>query len=169
MEAIKKLLKKHKTVVFLDFEGTQFTHEIIAVGAIKCKVDENGFIIEKAEQGFKEYVHAKGVTGKLITEMTSITDSFLEENGVPVEVMLERFKTYVHEDLRNVSFIVFGTNDARMILETNKSIDELIKDVCSPGGATLEGLYVFNENKMDEIIKKASKACVDKAYDLSTK
>lgn len=121
MEAIKKLLKKHKTVVFLDFEGTQFTHEIIAVGAIKCKVDENGFIIEKAEQGFKEYVQAKGVTGKLITEMTSITDSFLEENGVPVEVMLERFKTYVHEDLRNVSFIVFGTNDARMILETNKA------------------------------------------------
>lgn len=58
---------------------------------------------------------------------------------------------------------------SKMILETNKSIDELIKDVCSPGGATLEGLYVFNENKMDEIIKKASKACVDKAYDLSTK
>ena len=30
MEAIKRLLKKHKTVVFLDFEGTQYTHEIIA-------------------------------------------------------------------------------------------------------------------------------------------
>lgn len=120
MEAIKRLLKKHKTVVFLDFEGTQYTHEIIAIGAIKCKVDENGLIIEKEENGFKEYVQAKGTTGKIITEMTSITDALLEEKGVPVDVMLEKFKAYVHEDLRNVSFIVFGTNDARMILETNK-------------------------------------------------
>ena len=107
MEAIKRLLKKHKTVVFLDFEGTQYTHEIIAIGAIKCKVDENGFIVEKEEKGFKEYVQAVGTTGKIITEMTSITDALLEEKGVPVEVMLEKFKAYIHEDLRNVSFIVF--------------------------------------------------------------
>ena len=36
---------------------------------------------------------------------------------------------------------------AKMILETNKPIDELIKDVCSPGGATLEGLYVLENEK----------------------
>lgn len=121
MEAIKKLLKKHRTVVFLDFEGTQFTHEIIAIGAIKCKVDENGFIIEKCDEGFKEYVQAKGGTGKYITEMTSISDSFLEEHGVPVEVMLEKFKAYIHEDLKSISYVVFGSNDAKMILETNKA------------------------------------------------
>lgn len=58
---------------------------------------------------------------------------------------------------------------AKMILETNKPIDELIKDVCSPGGATLEGLYVLENEKFKEIIYKASKACVEKAYDLSNK
>ena len=31
---------------------------------------------------------------------------------------------------------------AKMILETNKPIDQLIKDVCSPGGATLEENFV---------------------------
>ena len=56
---------------------------------------------------------------------------------------------------------------AKMILETDKSIDQLIKDVCSPGGATLEGLYVFENEKLKETIYKASIACVNKAYDLS--
>lgn len=56
---------------------------------------------------------------------------------------------------------------AKMILETNKSIDELIKDVCSPGGATLEGLYVLENEKFKEIIYKSSIACVKRAYDLS--
>lgn len=55
----------------------------------------------------------------------------------------------------------------KMITESNKTIDELIKDVCSPKGATLEGLKVFEENNLDEIIKKASKACIDRAYELS--
>lgn len=120
MKAISKLLKKHETVVFLDFEGTQFTHEIIAIGAIKCKVNENGIIIEKDKNGFKAYVQAKNPVGKIITEMTSISDATLEEKGMPVDVMLEKFKAYVHEDLKNVSFIVFGTNDAKMIFETNR-------------------------------------------------
>ena len=120
MEALVKLLKGHKTLVFIDFEGTQFTHEIIAVGAYKCKIDENGNIIEKANKGFKQYVQAKSQVGKYISEMTSITDSFLEQNGVPVDVMLEELKRYINEDLRNVSYIVFGSNDAKMMLETNK-------------------------------------------------
>ena len=120
MEALKKLLKGHKTLVFIDFEGTQFTHEIIAVGAYKCKVNDEGEIIERAENGYKQYVQATSQVGKYITEMTSITDSFLEANGVPVDVMLEELKAYIHEDLRNVSYVVFGSNDARMILETNK-------------------------------------------------
>ena len=42
MEAFNKLIKNKKTLVFLDLEGTQFSHEIIAIGAVKCKIDENG-------------------------------------------------------------------------------------------------------------------------------
>ena len=58
---------------------------------------------------------------------------------------------------------------ARMILETNKPIDELIKDVCSPGGTTLAGLDVLKEEEFQEIIKKCFKACVNRAYELSKK
>ena len=56
---------------------------------------------------------------------------------------------------------------AKMILETDKSIDQLIKDVCSPGGATLEGLYVLENEKFKETIYKAFVACVNRAYELS--
>ena len=54
-----------------------------------------------------------------------------------------------------------------MIMENNKTIDELIKDVCSPGGATLAGLKVFDEEKLNEIIKKSYDECVKRAYELS--
>jgi len=58
---------------------------------------------------------------------------------------------------------------AKMILETDKPIDELINDVCSPGGTTLAGLDVLKEEKFQEIIKKCFKACVNRAYELSKK
>lgn len=58
---------------------------------------------------------------------------------------------------------------AKMILETGKPIKELINDVCSPGGATLEGLRVLKENNFQEIIKESNKACIKRAYELSNK
>ena len=88
----------------------------------------------------------KGVATALVTPMT--------KDGIDYEVV----KKLACE-------AVIGS--AKMILETNKSIDELIKDVCSPGGATLEGLYVLENEKFKETIYKASIACVNKAYDLS--
>lgn len=56
---------------------------------------------------------------------------------------------------------------AKMIIETDKSIDELIKDVCSPKGATLEGLKVLEDNNMNKIIDEACDACIQRAYELS--
>lgn len=58
---------------------------------------------------------------------------------------------------------------AKMILETGKPIDELINDVCSPAGATLEGLRVLKENNFQEIIKESNQACIKRAYELSKK
>lgn len=56
---------------------------------------------------------------------------------------------------------------AKMISETRKPIDELIKDVCSPKGATLEGLKVLEDNNVDQILKEASIATIKRAYELS--
>lgn len=41
MKLIDKLLNGSKTIVFLDFEGTQISQEIIAIGAVKVTLDKN--------------------------------------------------------------------------------------------------------------------------------
>ena len=53
-----------------------------------------------------------------------------------------------------------------MIQESDKSIDELIKDVCSPKGTTLEGLKQLEENDFEEILRKCFKACYDRSVEL---
>ena len=60
---------------------------------------------------------------------------------------------------------IIGSAD--MILKSGKDIDTLIKDVCSPKGATLEGLKVLEDNKLNEIIEKVSDATIKRAYELS--
>ena len=54
-----------------------------------------------------------------------------------------------------------------MIIESNKDIDTLINDVCSPKGATLEGMNVLKESNFKEIIEETSEKTVKRAYELS--
>ena len=60
---------------------------------------------------------------------------------------------------------IIGSAD--MILKSGKDIDTLIKDVCSPKGATLEGIKVLEENKVNEKLEKVSDATIKRAYELS--
>lgn len=119
MKALKKFLKNRTNVVFLDFEGTQFSHEIIAIGAIKCTIDENLKIIKEDDEGFISYVKATNPIGKIISKMTNLSEEFIQQNGISFEDALNKFQTYVG-DIENTTFIVFGSNDARMIIESIK-------------------------------------------------
>ena len=58
MEKLRKLLKGHKYICFLDFEGTQFSHEMIAFGAVFVTLDKNGFIA-KEKKPIRKYVKCK--------------------------------------------------------------------------------------------------------------
>ena len=58
---------------------------------------------------------------------------------------------------------------AKMIMEVDKPIEQLIKDVCSPGGTTIEGVKVFDEANLDKIVKDCFDACVKRAYELGKK
>ena len=55
---------------------------------------------------------------------------------------------------------------AKMMLESGKSEDELIKMVCSPGGTTLSGLEKLKENGFEDTVKKCIDACVKRAYEI---
>ena len=56
---------------------------------------------------------------------------------------------------------------AKMLNESNKDLDTLIKDVCSYKGTTIEGVYVFDEANLDEIVDKASTACARRGDELA--
>ncbi len=133
MKALNKLLKNKKTIVFLDFEGTQFTHEIIAWGAIKCHIDEDGNIIDK-DDGFLAYVTTKSTIGSLITKMTGITKDLLSEKGVSLEKAIEQFISYLNEDISGVAFLTFGSSDCKMLHDSinfsNPANAETGREIC---------------------------------------
>lgn len=56
---------------------------------------------------------------------------------------------------------------AKMIEKTDKSLDQLITEVSSPGGTTIAGSKVLLEENFSETIKKALTACADRASELS--
>ena len=55
-----------------------------------------------------------------------------------------------------------------MILNNkDTSIDTLIKNVCSKGGTTIEGLNKLYDNNFEEIVYECAKACTDRSKELS--
>lgn len=58
---------------------------------------------------------------------------------------------------------------ARMMTESGMTVDELIKQVSSPGGTTLAGLDKLYEGKLTEVAAEACKACTKRAYELGEK
>ena len=46
------VLKGHKVLVFMDYEGTQFSHEMIAIGAILVVIDQKTGRIKKKKAPF---------------------------------------------------------------------------------------------------------------------
>lgn len=55
---------------------------------------------------------------------------------------------------------------AKMMTESGMSLDELIKQVSSPGGTTLAGLEALYAGNLAETAAKACEACTKRAYEL---
>ena len=115
MKKFERLLKGHKSLVFLDFEGTQFSHEMIAIGAMHVSIDRNGRI-KKHKKPFRIYVKAHNRVGKIVTDLTGITDEMLKQKGVSFFTAMSELKKYVGLSFRKSSFITFGSHDMKILL-----------------------------------------------------
>ncbi|MDY6368183.1 MAG: pyrroline-5-carboxylate reductase [Clostridia bacterium] len=49
---------------------------------------------------------------------------------------------------------------------TEKTLDELIKAVCSKGGTTIEAINVYQSKNLGEITEKAVDACIKRSFEL---
>ena len=114
MKKFERLLKGHKSLVFLDFEGTQFSHEMIAIGATHVVIDRNGYI-KKHKKPFRIYVKAHNRVGKIVTDLTGITDEMLKQKGVSFFTAMSELKKYVGLSFRKSSFITFGSHDMKIL------------------------------------------------------
>ena len=114
MKKFERLLKGHKSLVFLDFEGTQFSHEMIAIGAMHVSIDRNGYI-KKHKKPFRIYVKAHNRVGKIVTDLTGITDEMLKQKGVSFFTAMSELKKYVGLSFRKSSFITFGSHDMKIL------------------------------------------------------
>ena len=114
MKKFERLLKGHKSLVFLDFEGTQFSHEMIAIGATHVIIDRHGYI-KKHKKPFKVYVKAHNRVGKIVTDLTGITDDMLKQKGVSFFTAMSELKKYCGLAFRKSSFITFGNHDMKIL------------------------------------------------------
>ena len=114
MKKFERLLKGHKSLVFLDFEGTQFSHEMIAIGAVHAVIDRHGYI-KKSKKPFRIYVKAHNRVGKIVTDLTGITEDMLKQKGVTFFTAMSELRKYVGLSFKKSSFITFGNHDMKIL------------------------------------------------------
>lgn len=56
---------------------------------------------------------------------------------------------------------------AKMLTDSGMTVDQLIKQVSSPGGTTLAGLDKLYAGNLEETVKEACRACTKRAYELA--
>lgn len=117
MQALNKYLMNRKTLCFLDLEGTQFSHEMIAIGAVKVSVKKDG-TIKKIHKGYYTLVKAKNRVGSVVTNLTGITDKDLKEKGISFRSAVDNVKKYMGREFTKCLFVTFGNHDVRIISQS---------------------------------------------------
>ena len=116
MKLLLDLIKNATRLCFVDFEGTQLEHEIIAIGAVIASVDDQGHIVAPYKE-IKLMVKPKHKVGKVITNLTGITDSMLVDAD-SFDLAINKLKDFLLEDgesIENTKFVCFGEQDRLMM------------------------------------------------------
>lgn len=160
MIALEKNLKSVKCLVFIDFEGTQFSHEIIEIGAIKVYINAD-CTIKRVFKPFHLYVKPKGKLGDYVENLTGIHEKILREEGVPFPIAINSLKKYLGKDFKGCRFLTYGNSDAAMIhysILANENYDgqdaKWIAKRCFDFSSFLKN-YVTDENGQTVSLLKA--------------
>jgi len=113
MKKLAKLLAHRRTVVFLDLEGTQQSHELIAIAAIKADLNED-LTIKKSYKGMFHLVRPKKEVGRFVTQLTNITEVDVVDKGISYAKAMLALRNYVGKNFKKTVFFVFGNHDSRI-------------------------------------------------------
>lgn len=117
MKALDKHLNNVKTLCFLDLEGTQFSHEMIALGAVKVSIKKDGSI-KKIHRGIYTLVKAKNRVGNVVTDLTGITDAQLKKDAISFRQTIDMLKKYMGRDFTKCKYVTFGSHDIRIVSQS---------------------------------------------------
>lgn len=114
MKALRKAIRDKRVLVFFDLEGTQFTHEVIEIGAYYTLLHED-LSVKKIGKPFKVYVKPQNQIGPLVSELTGITDKKLHDEGVLFPTAISEFRKYVAKFNDKAIFVAFGNQDTKIL------------------------------------------------------
>ena len=130
MKKLEKALKNRKYIAFLDFEGTQYSSEMIAIGAVLVSLDKKG-LIKSQKEAITIYVKAKNKIGKFVTELTGITEDMLKANGISFAEAMKQLKKYIGRAFTKCMFLTYNNHDMRILNQSIAYNLDYPKDVCS--------------------------------------
>lgn len=117
MKELEKHIQHRRSLCFLDLEGTQFSHEMIALGAVKVDLHRD-MTIKKYHQGYYSLVKAKNKIGKVVTDLTGITEDMVKKDGKSFRVVVKELKEYLGKDFSKTLFVTFGSHDLRILSQS---------------------------------------------------
>lgn len=129
MRLLKEEIGEPRELVFLDLEGTQLSHETIAIGACKyfCGPDLLPLPGKKI-QVFKRLIKPQSPVGGVVTVLTGITDDRLKTEGITFHKALVELMTFTKCTGKKV-YITFGNQDLNMLYQSKvRANDQLCQD-----------------------------------------
>lgn len=114
MKLLDKAIKNKKYLVFLDFEGTQYSHEMIAIGAVLATLNRKGEI-KRMKKGYKAFVLAKNKIGSFVEKLTGITQATLDKQGVSFAKAMKGLREYCGSAFTRATFVTFGNHDMKIL------------------------------------------------------
>ena len=148
---VKKLLnalKGRKHICFLDFEGTQYSHEMIAFGAVFVSLNKDG-TVKNCKKPIRFLVQSKNKVGKFVENLTGITDYDVKQRGIPFAQAIKEIKKYCGLHFAKTVFMTFGNHDFRIF---NQSISYNLDSPKEYTSVIHKGFFDF-QNFIMEFVK----------------
>ncbi len=122
----------------------------------KSVIASCGIVKEIPMDKMKEIICINGSSPAFIYLFAKGFVDYAKEVGIDENAALELFAQSL-------------AGSAKMLTDSGMTVEQLIKQVSSPGGTTLAGLDKLYEGKLEETVKNACRACTDRAYELAKK
>ena len=142
------------------------------IGKGVTALTRNGYVPDDVYEGVKELFASLGSV--LETEESRLNDIIADTSSSPAYVfyiiksMAENAEKHGFDKAEMTKIIcdaVIGS--AELLKASDKTAEELIRMVCSPGGTTLAAMKVFEEAGTAGIIDRAMDACTARAWELA--